>query len=495
MPLRFTAQDMRNGHPMMMGYNTDMYYTKIGNQVLKILSKYPDKELLDQVTMFRIAEKLALYFEDIICDLGIWSSFVKKHQELYGKPLPFYKTEGEYYADEPHLCDIQYLIWDTLTECSEDTITNPENPGIKRLAADFYLLLDEEFENAPINEELKQFFEQASFLNDYIKLRDMLHWVFDGNYLVSSMTHENACVETLLNEVETYLEMEYNDPRAEYAAFTQCYFKFKVGPLALYPKEWLAMILRYNGQEKGVKKVEQITYHNYDLYRLEKFDKERIYLCDSDNMHFSIRKDDYGDMLDDTLRETDGCIAAFVYYDGEWHPNGMDAWNKFEDSHNAIREYKRRYRTGISKGTFKKLMKKSGGSPLFFFRDGEELHRFSIEEMGVPEHLLQPSELDSEEYITMWMPSYDKDFFLMPDSALGIKDPRNPYYDAERASESLQAMIFSPTGAPADMLEYLESHQMIPDAGMNHYLGKEDGQRLIHENLDFIVRTMRRENY
>ena len=39
-------------------------------------------------------------------------------------------------------------------------------------------------------------------------------------------------------------------------------------------------------------------------------------------------------------------------------------------------------------------MKKTGGSPLVYLHDGEEVRRFMMDGIGIPKHLMQPSRLD-----------------------------------------------------------------------------------------------------
>lgn len=60
--------------------------------------------------MKRMAIKQTLYFEDMVSEIGLWHSFVQKHQQLYGKALPFYHVEKDYTLDEPHIEDVQFLL-------------------------------------------------------------------------------------------------------------------------------------------------------------------------------------------------------------------------------------------------------------------------------------------------------------------------------------------------------------------------------------------------
>ena len=140
-------------------------------------------------------------------------------------------------------------------------------------------------------------------------------------------------------------------------------------------------------------------------------------------------------------------------------------------------------------------MKKSGGSPLFYLRDGQDARRFLIEEVGIPENLMRPSELDDKEYMVAWVPSPDEDVFFGPDAALAIMDERNPYYKAVDDSETSMDLISVPDRLPGDMIRYLIAHNMLPDAALNHLHGAEVGRKLAQENLDFLARSIRRDQY
>ena len=71
MPLQITARDIKNAHPMRQQSRTDLYYTKVGNRLLQRLLRLPAIEEMDGETVELIAKKVALYFEDVICDCGL----------------------------------------------------------------------------------------------------------------------------------------------------------------------------------------------------------------------------------------------------------------------------------------------------------------------------------------------------------------------------------------------------------------------------------------
>lgn len=494
MPLQITVQDIVMRHPMGMRCATDFYYAKVGNRLLRQLSRNPAKHGLSEEVMIKMALKTVLYFEDVICDSGIWRSFVEKHQALYDKTLPFYSVKGEYYADEPHVRDIQLLLWDVMMEEHENEIINPENPGLSAIAFDFYEVLDDEFEKAPINETLKDFFEHPVFIGDFIEMRNVLQWTCSTCYLTAGRYKLRGFHETFESIIKL-LRFDSHDNRAVYAAMCQQPFKYKTGMLALLPQEWLAGILECNGRNAEAEELRAIEFRPYDLYKLDGFDDTFIRLSDTQGREVVVRKDSYGDMRDSTLMATDGCVASFVKYLGEWNTNGMDSWGRFGKAYEEQREKKRRYKSGVPQKNYEAMMKKSGGSPLFYLRDGKDARRFLMEEVGIPESLMRPSELDDKEYMVAWVPSPDEDVFFAPDAALAIMDERNPYYKAVDDSETGMDLISAPGRLPGDMVRYLIAHNMLPDVALNHLNGAEAGRELAQKNLDFLARSIRRDQY
>ncbi len=494
MPLQITIQDIIMCHPIGIRCATDFYYAKVGNLLLRRLLKNPVKQGLDEDVMIKMALNTALYFEDIICDSGLWRSFVEKHRALYGKTLPFYFVDDEYFADEPHVQDIQLLLWDAMMALHENEIINPENPGLKAIADDFYDVLDNEFERAPVNETLRDFFEHPRFTDDFIEMRNVLQWICSACYLTTGRYTDSAFDE-LLDYTAKLLHFDSDDDSSFYAAMCQQPFKYKTGMLAMLPQEWLAGILECNGRKAEARKLQSIEYRPYDLYRLDGFDDTFIRLSDTLGREVVVRKDTYGDMRDSTLMTTDGCIASFVKYLGEWNLNGMDSWGRFGKAFEEQREKKSRYKSGIPLKNYEAMMKKSGGSPLFYLRDGKAARQFIIEDVGIPESMVHPSDLDDKEYMTVWIPSPDEDIFFGPNTALFIKDERNPFYKTMANTEDSINLICAPDKLPGDMVRYLIAHNMLPDAALNHLNGADAGRELAQENLDFLARSTRRYRY
>ena len=93
---------------------TDSYYLKLSNAVKQaittnkqslVLQIYLDNEELNDLSCF-----LTSYLEDLISGTNIWNAFIKIHQRLYKKQLPFYHLDV-YYEEEIN-CYFNLRIYD-----------------------------------------------------------------------------------------------------------------------------------------------------------------------------------------------------------------------------------------------------------------------------------------------------------------------------------------------------------------------------------------------
>lgn len=494
MAQRIVAKDINYGHPMDMKSSTDMYYANVGNIMLRKASVLRVSESLSSSELHDIVVKIVLYFEDIICDGGLWRTFVGKHQELYGKPLPYYDIEGEYFADEPHVEDIRLLIWDVLSEQNLNEVVHPEEDIIMDLADAFYEVLEEEFENAPINEDMKCYYEEASFMGDFIKMRSVLQWLYNYCYITRHKLNTDYFLE-YNDHLSNMLHLEEGDPRAMYASSNQVVFKAKVGMLALLPLEWLALLMEANGNRQHAETLRAVEFRDYELYLLEDFDNETIRLMSLKDEILTIRMDGYSHFDSMDLKELEGCVASFVKFKGEWQPNGMDSWGRFRESFLKRKDEQTRYKKGFSEDHFKKIMKQTGGSPLVYLRDGEEVRRFLMDGIGFPKHLIQPSKLDDETEIVAWVPDCDDGPFFSFGCTSAICDPRNPFYVKDEIGADSLELIVNPEVSEDTMARFLIEHNLLPDAAFDSRFGKERGKQLAQENLDFIARSYRRSFY
>ena len=149
---------------------TDSYYLKICNEIKKVittnkqsfvLQRYLDNEDINLLSCF-----LTSYFEDLLSETNIWNSFVRTHQRLYRKQLPFYNLD-EYYEEEINPQDISFLIWYFLNTVQEEKFISPFNDFIVETSEKIIDVFDKELEFAPENEYLKTFYQIDQKQNDF----------------------------------------------------------------------------------------------------------------------------------------------------------------------------------------------------------------------------------------------------------------------------------------------------------------------------------------
>ncbi len=153
---------------------TDAYYLDLSNKINKVLINnhfdvlqmyFKDKDV-NAISCF-----IASYFEDIISETNIFTSFVEFHKNLYDKELPFYDTK-KYYEEEINEQDVTFLFWYFFNSYQTERFIFPNNSFFSEMASSIMEILDEEYEYAPENELLKQYYQidndEQIFYNDIV---------------------------------------------------------------------------------------------------------------------------------------------------------------------------------------------------------------------------------------------------------------------------------------------------------------------------------------
>ena len=182
-------------------------------------------------------------------------------------------NDEEYYPDEPSLNAIRYLLWSVASDVSGEFVFS-DSKVIELMAITAHDILEEAFEEAPINEQLADDIKsQLSLATEgFDQLRSVLMWVYTGCYLTTG--GQNAAllskhVEELLGLEERGDLPEISPGMAFFYASTKCIFDYQIGPLALYPKDYLAAMMRTKDMEQ------QIAYFA-DREQLKDFLEEKI---------------------------------------------------------------------------------------------------------------------------------------------------------------------------------------------------------------------------
>lgn len=134
----------------------DQWYLDFAAKILPIVKLSPLFEEDDNAQK-NAAISLCVYFQDVIARTGGWKIFSDTYHSLYNTYLPFYQLSDSYIPDEINPEDIAFVLWTlkshpALNEPDEYALHNPHDKSLSALAQEIYKLMDENFEEAPINE-------------------------------------------------------------------------------------------------------------------------------------------------------------------------------------------------------------------------------------------------------------------------------------------------------------------------------------------------------
>lgn len=324
---RILLEDWQDIKPYNKTSKSDLYYLEICNEINdKIYENNLHLPLQDFVreegiSLFCIF--LTSYLEDIISGSEVWNSFTKKHEELYGTPLPFFETKDNYVAGEVNIQDVQFLVWYFINTVNKNVLLNPKDAFVKNLSENIIGILETEYEYAPENDLLREAYHQNN-PEDYYTTRRLLDQILTKTYLFfpdtgfSILRQEAEIMQSGGRNIETAL----NDNRDRFV------HEAKTSLLALSAKEWAELIL---GQENPVTKALEgmsprihgsfLLLNQTDKYlELEHIATER---------KFNLLKSSFPKHKD--LKEKSIIFMGMVEWQGDWWFSGISISSDFNE--------------------------------------------------------------------------------------------------------------------------------------------------------------------
>jgi hypothetical protein len=235
-------------HPYDKPARSDFFYLRICQEIHEFLqnNKYEMLiDVLDENEIKLLACFITSYFEDVISETGIWAAFIHKHMDLYGKYLPFYNCDEDYYPDEINLEDVYFLLWYFLNrEVFDDQYISPLYSQILLPGNGLFDILDSYYETAPQNDKLSDYLNIPDDETDFYRVRVKIEWLVMHSYLFHFYQFE------LQEEMEDFLhEHEDDDYQTENAKSLlhditdNRIFKQTTSLLAMKGNEWMAEVL------------------------------------------------------------------------------------------------------------------------------------------------------------------------------------------------------------------------------------------------------------
>ncbi|NOZ48276.1 MAG: DUF3843 family protein [Chlorobi bacterium] len=500
---------------------TDSYYLILSNEIRDaifgcenfVLKRYINENDINLLSCF-----LASYFEDVISETNIWRTFVSIHFELYNKKLPFYNT-NEYYDDEINEQDIAFLIWYFLNTIQEKKFISPYNSFIKIIASEVMQILEEEYEFAPENNFLKQFYQLDNNEKDYYVARHYLDTIFFNTYLFYPDTAVKLQVleKEILEEKDENVMMYLNDSRDNFL------IKKATRLLALKAKEWGAHIL-------GLKHPLSIDLlsmsqkiSGYFLYKGQ--DESDIFLEHiATGKDFKLTKKSYDYYTE--LNEID-CIIyiGIVQWKNQWWFSGVNFITEFDadlilDERNSAEsrmqvnflDHQKEKTSELLKQQLDAFLSFNNGSPIAFMRS-DKIDEFTKKYTDFFNNTLnltkkQKQEAEKRARKNGYFNNEDDNidfsersktalFFFNPNSggeiALEINSAfplkNNPFFDVKKSENDIKFLLMS-----EELSTELAMYCIDNCSDKLPFLNNEIGKRYL-EDIDFLLRFWKKEYY
>jgi hypothetical protein len=222
----------------------DGYYLRQANAIFEFLNK-PGREFRDIFHRDQLKEMaiiITCHFEDFISEIGLWRAVVRKHEDLYGKPLPFYDPE-DYDPEYLNPQDFAYLIWHQLGRISQKTLD--PYAGVLLDAADYcYEFFEKRIDQAPATDFYDDWLDLSSDTY-FFDLKRRLIWMTFGNYLIGPEFNRaiKEDIEEFFEE-STELVERFDPGKLMYAMQDDFLYKKSSSCCAMTAPDWLAEVAR-----------------------------------------------------------------------------------------------------------------------------------------------------------------------------------------------------------------------------------------------------------
>ncbi len=480
-------------HPEAMASETDFYYAALANKVLEVLDKSGIENVLPDKSAIRtIAIRLTGWFEDICSELGFWKVVNSTCRQRYGKTLPFYDT-SEYYPGETNPQDIQLLLWDFIQTLNEGRFINPENPGIEMFAYNIYDIFFEEYEYAPVTEELKAYFADPAIGTEYWKTRKAIEYIAHRGYF--SLHSEMLLLNSLssLKEDER-IESEEKFNFLSYATMITHAFTDRHNLLSLTAGEWLAAAT-------GTTFTLDTQRLKNRIYILGDLNATALQLIDKENGDVFMVENDSFDA--NWLRDYGRCkginvSCGLIRFNDKYYQCGTMVTdpNKTQMEKRLEKQKEETHSIQVAKENRESFLKSSHGEPFVFLKGEKELLYFYSQngEIVLPIDFKKQMKDIIDEYtedgLVAISSTPDKGYLIINSSIPAIKAPNNPYYDHEYAKLHAHELMLSNKAIDYSAVCELMSLGYLPDAALTSNKGYEHGRELLQNNAQFVVDYM-----
>lgn len=481
-------------HPYTKTDAIDNYYCKLVNRIIEVIYDYdimveeiePEDEVYEDTAKFLVG-----WFEDIISQTGVWQVFTSQCEKRYGSRLPFYEPGEDYYPDEINVEDVRFILWHCFQRDKiGEKIYNPENTGILVLANEIYDIFDEEFETAPVNERLQDFFD-FSYLteDDFMEYRSKVEWFYFHSYI--NMGCYECYLETLSNQLDEFEKRKELDDRKIdlmiYSFRINTVLSGRTPLLFITAPEYLKLLFEeqamnpvdapYMYVDSRMEALYLVTDDTDDYYVLKEVsDKEDIYKVTKDSIELNAPK----------LIPGDTVVTSTLFKFGKyWQHNGAMNIYSIKDIPD-LDNIKKEFSNVNKKAAYDDFVVAAKGKHFVFMKGKEEMNDFILNKMKykIAQGLNIP---ETGNDVLMLCVTPKQGLSVVRNYCECIASPDNPYYNKEKAQKNTFNFLTNRQLIPYELACEILDRGYLKDAALNSTKGPEHGKELVRKNARFML--------
>lgn len=293
----------------------------------------------------------------------------------------------------------------------------------------------------------------------------------------------------------------YHDADEEYYPDEPSIFQYRVGPLALYAKDWLAELMRTRKMTEAAADMEAIERIPAGAYKYTvSADGKTLYMEHTNGRRLQLAREEIT-LTDSQLRQYDACTATFVSYQGAWHMNGAMMPFKHDETHwKQICEKASDYiPKGLTIADAKWYLERTGGKQMLFFAGKKEAEDYLKNNMmyveGATDFLASSGYAGQP--IMMFIDGNDAQGILQFTFGFTpcIAAPDNPFYDEDIARQEAVEMLWNDDSIGTGAMLYMLDHGYLPEILTDDQLCQNSTYQEKESDVRFLLRYMRREKY
>ena len=223
---------------------TDQFYLWIALRLAKLWDESPWLRDFDDDLRRDVVLAVTGYYQDVVADGGLWRSFSRLHHERYGSPVPHYGRREDYVDYELNLDDVRFVIWWTIAGERGGEVLDPQDAGLEGLATAFHMLLDQEYEQAPVPQQFN-IASEVELTNpaDAQRIYDYAYWLYWRSFLLRPSSL--AVMERAMPEAHAIIARAgETDARPLLLDLNERLMSTEpAGPIPLTTAQWLRLII------------------------------------------------------------------------------------------------------------------------------------------------------------------------------------------------------------------------------------------------------------